>query len=233
MIVIFGEYVLQLPSMQRMEETLTVPTPFRYHGPQEFQGYFWKYHCAIRRSFMPSRDHESRMQPFQDLLFRMRQGMPYSPQEIPLELRGGGNKRPGEIAPPSGSPRGEREKRQRRQGVEVTGVVKPVVEKIIRTIGQKVKEASDAMEAAGKKLSTRTMFPAGLEPAFGAILDVVKATPAGSKSPCPRLFLYGRCTVGNCKASHELSRAPPDAAVKHYTDWVTAKCAQIKANPNA
>ena len=89
------------------------------------------------------------------------------------------------------------------------------------------------MEAVGKKLNSRTMFPGGLEPAFGAILETVKATPAGSRSPCPRIFLYGKCTVGNCKASHELSRMPTDAAIKHYTDWVTTKCAEIKANPSA
>ena len=120
-----------------MEETLTVSTPFRYHGPQEFQGYFWKYHCAVRRSFLPSRDHESRMQPFQDLLFRMRQGMHYSAQEVPLELRGAGNKRAANPGPIGASISGDRdrdrdrEKRQKCQGAEPVGAAKPAVEKIM------------------------------------------------------------------------------------------------------
>ena len=231
--VIFGHFAIQLPILRRMEETLATATPFRYLRPQDFQGYYWKYHCAVRRSFLPSREHEPNTQPFTDLLFRMRQGMPFSPQEVPGTLQDSGHKRNGEPLPNGGPARQERDKRPKRSGAEISGVTKTTVDKIIRAIGPKIKEASEAMERVGKRLNSRTMFPSGLDPAFGAILPLVKATEGGSRSPCPRVFLYGKCTVANCRASHELTRAPPDGAIKHYVDWVEAKCAEIKANPNA
>ena len=75
------------------------------------------------------------------------------------------------------------------------------------------------------------LYPQGLADAFGDMLSLVKNNRAGRKSPCPRRFTYGKCLSKGCKESHGFEKEPATVQGRRFLDWVTKKCADIKANP--
>ena len=71
----------------------------------------------------------------------------------------------------------------------------------------------------------------GIQEAFGDMTEGLKTNALGTKAPCPRLFLYGKCRVAKCNVSHQFLRDPTREQAKKYTDWVISRCAAIKADP--
>ena len=227
--LLFGNHFVCLAHLRRLEQLMTQVEIFRYVERDAYRGYYWKLHCAVRRAVRPQRAWEEPLQAFGDLLFRIRQGQPYSPAEIPPELS---PRRPAPLAgkrEETGGPGRSKPKDEKKK--DISSGTQAVADRIAKVVGPALQSASAVMEKANAKLTTRSVFPDGLDSAFGEIMQMVKPTPKGSTSPCPRLFLYGRCPLGNCRASHELSRTPNEAAIKHYTDWVEARCAKLKENP--
>ena len=76
-----------LPYLVRMRQAINSGINFRGHKAADWQAYFWKYHVAVRAFFRNHGSWTDNLQPFNDLLFRLRQGVPCMPQEIPPEMR--------------------------------------------------------------------------------------------------------------------------------------------------
>ena len=225
--LIFGAHMIVLPHLRRLAELLGQVVPFRYYQPNQFRALFWKYHCCMRQSFRPGQRHGDPTEAFNDLLARLRQGVPVYPTEVPSEV----------IVPQSANKpvttvtqTDPREKNATNK--TLSGPTKPVIERIARITLPAMTSALEAAKKANARITSREIFPNGIGEALGSIQNLVKPTSAGNKAACPRLFVYGRCTV-RCRASHQLTKEPPNDAIKHYTDWVERRAATLKANPKA
>ena len=94
-----------------------------------------------------------------------------------------------------------------------------------------VAAARDAVTKAGRKWELPVLFPDGLSGPMGSIAQLLKPTKGGKQIPCPRMFIYGNCSVRSCRQSHTLAREPGQDAVKKFLDAVEARCGHLKANP--
>ena len=131
---------------------------------------------------------------------------------------------PGPTAPKVGKPQKQPQE---------SGITKGVIERITKITGPAVQAASDAARKVNVKITSREIFPNGIDEAMGEMKSLMKPTAAGMSSACPRLFVYGRCTIKQCRSSHALAREPSHGAIKQFTDWVERRAAQIKENPKA
>ena len=235
---IFGDDCPLLEYLDRMKELVCDDRMFRRHGGDDWKGYFWKYHIATREYFRPIGRLDYRLQPLIDLLNRMRQGIPVSNQEVPRELlsgpkarQAGGSGGGGSLAPVE----------LRQQTPTASGADPPrsgegsIARKAAtawgRQLGEAVKEATEAVEGAGKKWSMKTLYPNGIGEAFGDMKGLMKANKSGQKDPCPRLFTYGKCKVKKCNQSHIMEREPSGNQSRRFVDWVKGRCGAIKDSP--
>ena len=111
---------------------------------------------------------------------------------------------------------------------QVTGLTRDVIEWISRVMCPAILAASEAAKKAKVKLSSQEIFPKGINNALGPLKALIKPTVAGHQAACPRLFVYGKCTVKQCRSSHKLTREPSHGAMKQYTDWVERRATALK-----
>ena len=236
---IFGKRAPILSHLERLAFIINSETMFRFHSAQNWRGYFWKYHCAIRSYFHPTLEFQDRVQPFSDLLFRVRQGQPILPQEIPQEILG-----PAAALPSGATPNPNHDARRHQSSSSATRdsasprsdpnpVAKKWAEQWAKSVGPAVQEAAEACKKAGTRWNLRVLYPNGCTEAFGDMTQLLKPGPNGRQVPCPRLFTYGSCTVSNCNACHHLSRDPSHDQACKFTDWVKKRAASIKHSGKA
>ena len=226
--LLFGPHMIALAPLRRFAEFLGQVVPFRHYQPNQFRALFWKYHCGMRHIFRPGQGYGDPTEAFNDLLARLRQGVPIYPDEVPQELIAPTlAPKPPPLGPPN--PRHGKPPKQPQE----SSLTKGVVERIAKVTGPAVQAAIDAARKVNVKLSTREMFPNGLEEALGDMKTCIRPTAAGQQTACPRLFIYGRCTIKQCRHSHALTREPSHGNIKHFTDWVERRAAQLKENPKA
>ncbi len=78
----------------------------------------------------------------------------------------------------------------------------------------------------------KALYPNSCAEAFGEMAGLLRDNRAGKKVPCPRLFTYGKCNVSKCNGCHQFTRAPGRDQARNFTDWVVARCAEIKEDPS-
>ena len=100
-----------------------------------------------------------------------------------------------------------------------------------RAVPKPVKEAQEAVEKGKGRWTLKAVFPNRCAEAFGDMAALMKPNTAGSKTPCPRLFAYGKCKVQRCNCSHSFAREPSKGQGRKFIDWVTVRCTEIKLNP--
>lgn len=231
----FGPECPMLGYLQRMKDVLNSDVPFRNHRPEDWRAYFWKYHCAVRAYFSPSSSLD-RGQPFNDLHLRMRQGQPVMALEVPPELLGGpqpaasrlgGGKGKGGPAPdpPKGRPAPVA------TGHDASNTSRRISSEWAQALEKPLQEARDAVRGAGGSWTLKCLYSNGMEEAFGPMVNLLKPERGGRRSPCPRQFTYGECSVKRCNASHSFAREPSREQAKAFLDWVRARCSEIKENP--
>jgi len=222
----FGPDAELLVFLRRILELINSERMFRYYLSNEWAGYFWKYHTAVRKYFSRNADTNSRHEGFQDLLFRMRQGQPVLMVEFPAEIRA--RHQGGDSPSPTYQHPSPRTTPQTSARSSTDPTAQKVAEEWARRIGPAVKKAQANTESAGQKWNLRLLYPDGCKEAFGNMLGIVKPNKAGKQVPCPRLFTYGNCRVKNCNASHGLTREPTTAEGKSFTDWIEKRASQFK-----
>ena len=226
--LLFGPHMVALAPLRRFAELLGQVVPFRHYQPNQFRALFWKYHCSMRRLFRPGQTQGEPTESFNDLLARLRQGVPIYPDEVPQEPI---VPSPASKPPPSGATTPKQGKPPKQ--LQENSITKGVVERITRITGPAVQAASDAARKVNAKISSRKIFPNGINEAMGELKTLMKPTASGQRTACPRLFVYGRCTLKQCRSSHELTREPSQGVIKQYTDWVERRAAKLKENPKA
>ena len=236
---IFGDGCPMLPYLRRIKRIVGNGTPSRHHGPDEWRACFWKYHCAVRAFFAPSGGAAEKEQPFKDLIYRMRQGQPVSPREVPPELcqhrpshqvpipGGGGGNRSGGGGSGDPPPRRGGGPRDTPSQLSID-----TANQWARTLAPKLAKAKEALLRAGKEWNMGVLYRGKNTESFGDMVNLLAPGSGGHKSPCPRMFTYGVCKAKSCRASHNLTRAPSSGQGKKYLDWVEARCATIISDPS-
>ena len=226
---VFGPEAPLLVYLRRLRTLVSSATHFRGHRPSDWMGYFWKYHCAVRAYYRAAGDSTERLIPFNDLLIRIRQGQPIFPQEVPDEIR---------PSPPAPRPRTEergpaKEKEERKKERDRDPAGARLAEAWGRALAPSIRNAREAVEAAGRKWELPILFPDGLAKHLGGLASTVKPTSAGKRQACPRLFVYGSCKLAKCRLSHGFTKEPNREQAKQFVESVEARCKEVKASPNA
>jgi hypothetical protein len=237
----FGESCPLLGKLSQLKNILNRDTYFRNFHATEWRCYFWRYHLAVRAFFDPSPDVD-RLEEFAEFISRARRGIPVAHVEVPRELinqltpnpngsqkrgggGGGGSHAPqGNPRTPTGAPAGIHDGSNigRRWGKEWGNLLKSAVN-----------EATEAVKNAGGEWGLNRIYAGNMEAAFGGMMRLVKPSPSGGRSPCPRLFTYGKCRTSGCRNSHNLEHDPTPDQSRAFVGWVKAKCQEIKSHPNA
>ena len=235
---VFGTDAPLLPFLIRMRELINAETMFRNFGASDWRAYFWKYHCAVRAYFAPSGSEHDRIQPLRDLLSRLRQGQPIGPQEVPKEIFGvaptgnrpsGGTSGGGGLGGGSPTSSGSGQTRSQDRG---QSEAKRLAAEWGRNLAPHLDGAKRAVEGAGKTWNLKALCPRSCNEAFGDMARLLKENRSGRQLPCPRLFTYGKCNVRSCNGCHQFTRPPSAEQARMFTDWVTARCAEIKQDPS-
>ena len=215
--------------LARFLEVVGNDKKFRYHTAGDWVGYFWKYHIAVREFFSP-REQEATTG-CEDFLFRLRQGIPITPQEVPRELleyhgtrmeSGGSRMESGGSSGRNGTSKNQESSSMSRQVLkEWAGTIKPHVDK-----------AAAAVKAVGKTWGMKALYPNGVKEALGPLNEHIRATVAGKKDACPRIVTYGKCNMRSCKQGHSLEREPTRNQSRQFTDWVIRRCDTIVQDPS-
>ena len=235
--VLFGDRCPALPWLDRYVLYLNEGLRFRNFTEREWRVLFWKLHVALRLFFRPTcRLGLPAIQELSDFLMIIRTGLQPNPADLPVELfhgtGGGRTAEPHQVGNGGLVETGLEAERTSGGGPTDAGsLAKKVAKEWQRLLARPLKDAKEAYVNAGKQWGMKVVFPNGAKEAMGNFARQVRPTASGGTTPCPRLFVYGKCASRRCNCSHNLQREPTSAETRAYVDWVQARCSEIKSNP--